>query len=232
MSRHATLSQSRFPLDGDSLTQAEEWAKTSAFQILDWTWRAYDALHANILSGADLTRPLEQLERDLAQLHFGEIQSLWARETGGECAYSPRHEQPEFETRSPAPAKPPAYDIAFVWNDNPRIAWPIEAKVVPTPGTLAAYLGDTQKFCSGTAAPFTGEGAQIAYLLTGTPREFFDNLRSSPLTSSLQHFQDFPKGSHGVSSHVRNSAPDLRLHHLAMSCWPDRTLLPLADFDS
>jgi hypothetical protein len=40
-------------------------------------------------------------------------------------------------TRSAAPAKPPAYDIAFIWHDNPRVAWPIEAKVVPTPGTLA-----------------------------------------------------------------------------------------------
>lgn len=217
MSRHATLSQSRFPLDGDSLTQAEEWAKTSAFQILDWTWRAFDALQANVLSGADLTKPLEQLERDLAQLHFGEILSLWARETGGECAYSPRHEHPEFETRSPAPAKPPAYDIAFVVNLNSRIAWPIEAKVLKTPGTLSDYLGDTAKFENGIAAPLVGEGAQIAYLLTGTADEFFANL-ATRLSSPLEPVPNFSTRAHRVSSHARNRIPDLQLHHMAMKC--------------
>ena len=232
MTRRPTLSEISFPLDSDSQAQAQKWAQAASTQILDWTWRGFDKLHNGVLSKIDMNQSLEQLERDLARLHFTEINILWAQETGGFSSLTPHHEYPELETRSRAPAKPPAYDIAFVWNDNPRIAWPIEAKVLPTPGTLADYLGDTQKFCGGTAAPFTGEGAQIAYLRSGTPREFFDNLRSSPLTSSLQHFQDFPKGSHGVSSHVRNSAPDLRLHHLAMSCWPDRTLLPLADFDS
>lgn len=217
MSRYVTLSQSRFPLDGDSLTQAEEWARASAFQILNWTWRAFDALQTNVLSSVDPAKPLEQLERDLAQLHFGEIQSLWARETGGECAYSPRHEQPEFETRSAAPAKPPAYDFAFVVNFNPRIAWPIEAKVLKTPGTLAEYLGDTAKFQSGIAAPLVGEGAQVAYLLTGAEREFFTNL-DSRLKMALSMVSEFLDRPHRATLHPRFKAPDLRLHHLAMYC--------------
>ena len=143
---------------------------------------------------------------------------LWAQETGGECAFTPHHEYPELETRSPAPAKPPAYDIAFVWNANPRIAWPIEAKVVPTPGTLADYLGDVKKFTDGIAAPLSGVGAQIAYLLTGTTDDFFNNL-STRLSITLQTLAEFSSRAHRVSSHTRNGIPDLELHHMAMFCF-------------
>ena len=170
------------------------------------------------MASVDLTQPLEQLERDLARHHFREINMFWAQETGGECAFTPHHEYPELETRSPAPAKPPAYDIAFVWNANPRIAWPIEAKVVPTPGTLADYLGDVKKFTDGIAAPLSGVGAQIAYLLTGTTDDFFNNL-STRLSIPLQTLAEFSSRAHRVSSHTRNGIPDLELHHMAMFCF-------------
>lgn len=216
MSRPA-LSELRWLMDDESRRQAEDWAAGASNQVLDWTWRAFDALHANVLSRVDMTQPLDQLERDLARHHFSEIQTLWAKDTGGECAFHPHHEYPELETRSAAPAKPPAYDIAFVWNTNPRIAWPIEAKVVPTPGILAEYLGDVKKFTDGIAAPLVGEGAQIAYLLSGGASDFFSNL-SVKLALQLQDVPEFSTRPHRVGQHARTTAPDLWLHHMVMRC--------------
>lgn len=209
------MSEIVWPMDEESGQQAKEWAASVSRQVLDWTWRAFDLLLAGALRSVDLTQPLEQLERDLARHHFREINILWARETGGECAFTPHHEYPELETRSPAPAKPPAYDIAFVWNANPRIAWPLEAKVVPTTNTLADYLGDVKKFTDGIAAPFSGIGAQIAYLLTGATEDFFNNLRAR-LSSPLQTSAEFSTRAHRFSSHTRKGCPNLQLYHLAM----------------
>jgi hypothetical protein len=204
-------------MDDESRQQAQEWANGITSQVLDWTWRAFDMVRVGALASVDLTQPLEQVERDLARHHFREINILWAQETSGECAFTPHHEYPEMETRSPAPAKPPAYDIAFVWNANPRIAWPIEAKVVPTPGTLADYLDDVKKFTDGIAAPLSGIGAQIAYLLTGTTDDFFDSL-GIRLSLPLQTLAEFSARAHRVSSHTRKSSPNLELHHMAMFC--------------
>ena len=211
------MSELAWPLDDESRLQAQEWANGIASQVLDWTWRAFDLVRAGAIGGLNLAQPLEQLERDLARHHFIEIINLWKQETDGECAFTPHHEYPELETRSPAPAKPPAYDIAFVWNANPRAAWPIEAKVVPTPGTLADYIGDVQKFTDGIAAPLSGIGAQIAYLLTGTTDDFFNKLRAR-LSLPLETSAEFSARAHRVSSHTRNGYPNLELHHMAMRC--------------
>ena len=212
-----TFSELAWPMDADSRQQAQEWAGEVATQVLEWTWRAFDSLRANVLTRIDLNQPLEQLERDLTSHHFREIQQLWKTETEGFSAFSPHHEWPEMATRSPAPAKPPAYDLAFVWNDNPRVAWPIEAKVVPTTGTLAQYVADTAKFTGGIAAPFVSEGAQVAYLLTGETAEFFSNL-SAGSSITLEEAAEFSDRPHRISLHARAPAPDLRLHHMAMFC--------------
>lgn len=212
-----TLSELRWPVDDESRRQAENWATSISIQALDWTWRAFDKLRGNLLSRVNMNAPFDQLERDLTRNHFAEIQALWAKETEGESSIEPQPEYPEMETRAPAPAKPPAYDIAFVWKENRRIALPIEAKVVPTPGTLAPYLGDTTKFESGTAAPLVGGGAQIAYLLIGSTDDFFSNL-SAKLTSRLDLVTEFSHRPHRTTRHSRVSALELTLHHMAMHC--------------
>jgi hypothetical protein len=192
-------------MDDESRQQAQEWANGITSQVLGWAWRAFDMVRSGALGSVDLTQPLEQLERDLARHHFVEILNLWKHETDGECAFTPHHEYPELETRSPAPAKPPAYDIAFVWNANRRVAWPIEAKVVPTANTLADYLGDVKKFTDGIGAPLSGIGAQIAYLLAGATDDFFSNLRGR-LSSPLQTLAEFSARAHRVSSHRRKGS--------------------------
>lgn len=212
-----TLSDLRWPMDEDSRQQAEEWAAGESNRLLDWTWRGFDALRANVLSHVDLNQPLDQLERDLTSKHFIEINRIWAAETGGECSFVPHHEFPENQTRPGGSGKPPASDISFIWYENQRVSWPIEAKVLKTPGTLAEYVTDTAKFVNGIAAPLVGEGAQIAYLLTGLPDDLFSNLNAR-LSSPLQVVPEFPSRPHRTSSHARTTAPDLRLHHMAMLC--------------
>ncbi len=211
------MSKLRWPMDNDSRRQAENWAAGITFQALDWTWRGFDALCENVLRQVNLNQPLDQLERDLTSKHFIEINRLFAAETEGLSSIIPHHEFPENESAPGGSGRPPASDLSFIWYHNQRVSWPIEAKVLKTPGTLVEYLGDTAKFENGIAAPLVGEGAQIAYLLTGTTDDFFTKLKAK-LTSPLDPVQGFSDRPHRVSSHRRAAAPVLCLHHLAMRC--------------
>jgi hypothetical protein len=218
MTRRSTFSELRWPDDPAEADLPIRWAESVATQVLDWTWRAFDALRTEHLLRIDLSQPLEQLERDLTSQHFIEIQLIVGRETGGYSAFVPHHEWPENASRSSAMAKPPAYDLAFVSLDNRRWAWPIEAKVVPTPGRLSEYLEDVQgKFIRCVAAPLIGEGALIAYLLTEETSKVFENL-AQRLNQTLELVSEFRDRPHRISRHSRVDAPDLRLHHMLMQC--------------
>jgi len=209
-----TASELRWPMDAEAMQQALDWADGVATQAIDYVLRSLERLRSDVLDSIDLTQPLEQLERDLTSNHFLELQKLWANETGGYSSFSPHHEFPEMETRSPAPAMPPAYDIAFVWQANRRVAWPIEAKVLPTPNTLAQYLTDTEKYIIGKAAPLSSQGAQIGYLLSGTCEEFFDALSSKLSGKLVSVTQNVPE--HRISHHTRTDNNQLLIHHLGL----------------
>lgn len=170
------------------------------------------------MPSVDLTQPLEQLERDLTRNHFIEIQELFKLETDGFSSFVPVPEWPEMESRTSPSAKPPAYDLAFVSLTNRRWAWPIEAKVVPSPTRLAKYLKDVDdKFVAGIAAPLVGEGAMIGYLLTPETTLVFENL-AKRLGQALEPVPEFRDRQHRVSYHPRVRAPRLRLHHMLMEC--------------
>ena len=219
MSRRPTISEQRWPNDPNLTVQARQWAGDVAVQVLDWTWRAFDRLKSGYLSKVDLTQPLEQVERSLTAAHYIELNALWAQETGGYSSISPVSEWSEMETRPSAPGKPPAYDFAFVWCENHRIAWPIEAKVVPGARSIAEYMTDVEKFTTGVAAPLSGEGGVIAYLLKGKEADFLAVLQSK-LTASLMtpSASELAARAHRMSHHDRATAPGLRLHHLVMLC--------------
>jgi len=219
MRRRETFSEQRWPVDEESLEQARSWATSITTQVLDWTWRGFDQLRDEHLFHTDLQQPLDQLERDLTSKHFTHINKLWAQETCGYSSMNPHHEWPELETRPPPPGRPPAYDFAFVNEENQRIAWPIEAKIVRNPRALARYLLDVRKFVKGTAAPFIGEGGLIAYLLGGLPSALLRKIELR-LGVTLDVVADFCLRHHRASQHSRSSAPSLRLHHMIMECGP------------
>ena len=56
-----TLSDLVWPMDDESRRHAEEWAAGVSVQVLDWTWRAFDVLHANVLRRIDMSQPLARL---------------------------------------------------------------------------------------------------------------------------------------------------------------------------
>ena len=225
MTRRAAFREQAWPGDAAFKKLALEWAEAVSQRILGWVWRGFDALLAGPMARVDLTQPLEQLERDLTNLHFLEIQFLWRTETDGFSSLTPGHEIPEFESRHSARAKPPAYDLGFVYSENPRVIWPIEAKVVRKSSALNAYLTDVRdKFIAGVAAPFVGQAGMIGYLLTGTAREVFTGLETE-LSQTLDHPSAFDSRDHGTSFHTRGRSPfgrdlpDLLLHHLVMTCF-------------
>ena len=111
---------------------------------------------------------------------------------------------------------PRPYDFAFVWYDNQRVAWPVEAKILRTPLSFAEYLNDVQKFTSGIAGPFVGEGGLIAYLLSATASDFFHGL-ANELNHAIQTVSEL-RLDPIVHPHICEGAPDLRLHHMAMRC--------------
>lgn len=219
MTRCPTFSELRWPDDPSDADLPTRWAASVAIHVLDLTWQAFDTLRADHLARIDLRQPLEQLERDLTRNHFIEIQRLFATETDGYSSFVPHHEWPETESRTSPSARPPAYDLAFVSLANRRLAWPIEAKVVPSSHRLGEYLKDVNdKFVGGVAAPLVGEGGMIAYLLTSETATFFENLAERLAQILEQPDPRFRKRPHRISHHSRAAAPDLRLHHLLMPC--------------
>ncbi|HXD00379.1 MAG TPA: hypothetical protein VN048_13635 [Verrucomicrobiae bacterium] len=216
MSRRPALSEMLWPDDPADADLPVQWAEGISILVLDWLWRGYDQLRDKHLSRVDMTQSIEQLERNLTFLHFGEILEIWARDTEGFCSLRPGHEIPEFENRISPSAKPPAYDLGFVHAENQRWIWPIEAKVLSTSAALAEYMNDVRgKFVAGIAGPFVGEGGMIGYLVHGLPSDVFDKL-TRELGQQLLLVSEFNARQHRSSHHVRTDAPSLRLHHMIM----------------
>jgi hypothetical protein len=73
--------------------------------------------------------------------------------------------------------QPPEYDLAYVLRADERIMWPLEAKVLETDGDVGEYIKDLKnEFLTCRYAPFSSEGAMLAYLLSGKPEIVFGNL--------------------------------------------------------
>jgi hypothetical protein len=215
MSRR-TFNSLAYPKDLDDPSLPVEWAAGVSREILEIAWESFDRLKENVLKGIDLTQKIEQLERAITANHYFEIFVVHNERSDGFSSFIPVHEHDEFETLSSAGAKPPSNDFGFVHMVQRRWAWPIEAKVVPTVGTLHEYMIDVEKFKNGIAAPLVGEGAIIGYLLKGAAKDFFENL--SAKVSPLEVVDGFPDDRHRSSMHDRSTAPQIRLHHLAMAC--------------
>ena len=160
----------------------------------------------------------DELERSITQLLEPQIRRTM---TGDEPFYV-QHGPYENETRRPPPAQPPQYDIAFVLSANPRIMWPLEAKVLRTDKTIALYVTDiVDEFLTCRYAPFSSEAAMLGYLFTGNPGHVFTNI-AEKLKCTLYDHSSFPKRQHKTSKHMRTVPADkaypqeFRCHHLIM----------------
>ena len=195
-----------------------KWRFDASTLMLGWIWAGYDLLVAEILSKADWHVAKDDLEREISQLLEIRIRRSMPQVT---FCYI-QHEPKERETRKPAPAQPPEYDLAFVLYSNERIMWPMEAKILKTDQQVDGYIKDIQnEFLTCRYAPFSDEGAMLGYMLSGLPDIVFLKIAEA-LGAKLKGHRDFPNRYHRISSHLRlvpKGKPypkNFRCHHLMM----------------
>ena len=170
--------------------------------LLGFVWSGWDLLTAEVLSRVDLRAADRDLERTVTQLLVPRVR----RAMSGDEPFEVEHGPYEYETAQPPPAQPPQYDIAFVLNANPRVMWPLEAKVLRTGRAVANYVDDVRnQFLVCRYAPFSREGAMLGYLIVGSPDIAFKNIAAA-VPCRLIHHTAFPNRSHKFSRH-RRTAP-------------------------
>jgi hypothetical protein len=189
------------------------WTNDQANILLSYVWAAYDSMRANM----PYVDPRD-LERSITQLLEPRINDAM---TGDEPFYI-QHGSFEHETMASPPAQPPAYDLAFVLRADERIMWPIEAKVLETPKTVAEYERDIrQEFLTCRYGPFSGAGAMLGYLLAGTAAEALKAIEAK-LGCALYMVPTFAARPHRVSNHQRtvpagkNYPVDFHCYHLIL----------------
>ena len=197
---------------------AKTWVAGSSDVMLGSIWRAYDALLVSTAIKAALTTAHDDVERGITRLLYFELDNLLT----GDEPFRLLAEAPEDEARKHPPARPPAYDIAFAMRVNPRIMWALEAKVLPTPATLADYVTTLKKrYLSGDYAPFVSEGAMVGYLLRGCSDEVFAAI-AKQLGTRLSKPNQWKTRAHRISAHQRNIPPNkpypkrFHCHHLIL----------------
>jgi hypothetical protein len=181
-------------------------------------WEAYEIVRTSVLAQIDMERPTDDVEREITE-HF---ELALRRAIPGHGPFDVRHAVCERESRADPPAQPPLYDIAFQLRENPRVMWPIEAKVLRTPGRVADYVTTVRtRFLTCVYAPFSAEGTMVAYLLSGRPNDVFKQIEAR-IPCALLSFAPLFHRPHRYSQHVR-SVPsgkpysrNLKLHHLIL----------------
>lgn len=206
--------QPRPPTDAAFIAGASRWLRDSEGAMLQRVWEGFDDLLRTrpAFDGSDLERSItERLEACIQD------------SMSGDEPFTVQHGPHERETKRPAPAQPPQYDIAFAFRADPRVMWPLEAKVLETPRTLAEYVSDiNDQFLTCRYAPFSRSGAMLGYLLSGNAAEAFNGL-SARLGCALEISTRHAERPARFSMHVR-SVPagkpypkNFQCHHLIMT---------------
>jgi hypothetical protein len=168
--------------------------------MLTAVWCAYDTLVVEVLATIDITKADAELERAITQL----LEPRVRRQLSGDEPYYVQHGPYKYATRRPAPAQSPQYDLAFVLHQNPRIIWPLEAKLLRSDGTVVAYVQDLHnEFLTGRYAPYASSSAMLGYLLHGSPEKVLDNIEAA-IACRLQPHPAFSTRHHRISAHFRN----------------------------
>lgn len=140
----------RWPETPEFSQVASKYAANAIDIMLEKVWRGYERLVDEFLSTIDIKLADEELERTITQTLQPHIRDCMS----GDETYDVQHGRYEPETRAPAPAQPPEYDIAFFLKSNGRIMWPLEAKVMRSPANVAPYVKDIRnEFLTGRYAP-------------------------------------------------------------------------------
>jgi hypothetical protein len=203
LAKKSTFSERRWPNTAEFTSFLSEWNASGSAVLLKLVWKGYDIFYREVLAGIDCSKDDEDLERDITMLLEPRIRQAM---TGDEPFYV-QHSSYERETRKKSPAQPPEYDIAFVCHNNPRIMWPLEAKILRTDSALSEYVKEVKNnFLTCRYAPFSAEAGMIGYLLSGMPQKVFDKIAHS-LECTLYDHPEFKERSHKFSEHQRKVPP-------------------------
>lgn len=202
--RIVTIYDHAFPNAPEWNGIADAWSSDVVESMLSLIWEGYDRMKAKILSKVDFTQPLHQLERTLTDAHATEILLLWKSNRTGFESFLPKTEMWEPSSITSPSAMPPSYDIGFENVNDPRLRWPVEAKVLSRPTDVRRYLDDLNlKYLTGVGAPFSPQAALIGYLMDGKTIDAIAAIQSA-LKASLKPFPPFAHRKHHTSEHPRS----------------------------
>lgn len=218
MSTRSTISNIIFPNSYDFISVVKKWNKNASEIMLRYVWEAYDVLKEETFTKIDWNQTYQHIEVNITQLFEPKIRACMS----GFEPFFLQHGPFEFESRSGSKGQPPQYDIAFIWKANPRIMWPLEAKVLKSDGDLSEYIKEIHNnFLTCRYAPFSSEGAMLGYLLKGTPDNVFRNIERKLPCTLIDHIA-FPERDHKISDHKRvvpaskNYSKLFRCNHLIL----------------
>jgi hypothetical protein len=186
--------------------------------ILGYVWAGFDHFKTEVLDkNPPPTRDNADLERDLTEMLYPHIlQALPAS-----LPYYLQHEKKEREQAVPG-RQPPEPDLSFILFSNIRITFSMDSKVVERDGVanIADYVDTVRnRFVSCVYAPFSKEGAMLAFLLDGSVKTMFRSLGTA-MGCSVSRAAYITARNHKTSKHNRTAAAckhkKFRCHHLVM----------------
>jgi hypothetical protein len=212
----STPTEARFPNISEFAALAQSWAADANQRLLGYVWAGYDLLRAEVLQQIDCRKDDRDLERCITQLLEPRIRKVMP----ADAPFYIQHGPYEDETAVSAQAQPPQYDLAFVLFHNPRVMWPLEAKILRTPGAVAPYVKEVgSNFLTCRYSPFSSEAAMLGYLVAGSPKVALTRIQIS-LGTKLKRHPPFTNRQHATSDHSR-SVPasktyprEFRCHHM------------------
>ena len=201
-----TIRERLHGLPPNSAALIKIWNSALVDTLLKLVWDAYDDLHEEVLSKLDWTEDFADLERSITQ----DFARLINRKKDGFLPVDVQHGSFEEESRSTikANAQPRQNDIAFVLTADPRIMWPLEAKVLKTDKDTNENLRDyidtlNSRLLTGVYAPFSTGAAMLGYLMSGDAETVISHI-GVRLGSDMKAYQIFPNRCHKTSDHTRN----------------------------
>lgn len=216
--RNIDLGRATQPPTPEFMQVSRQVEENISAQIARCLWGAYDLLKAELLR-----RPFRDPDDYVLECSITEELESRVHDTmSGEEPFRVQHECREWEGSPPGTTRPPQYDIAFKLRANSRTKWPVEAKVLRTPGQVSAYVADlNEQFLTCRYAPLSSEGAMLGYLLSGTADAAFTAIAAA-VPCALADYADASGRAHKTSDHIRtastcrNSPANFRCHHLIM----------------
>lgn len=219
--RVSTLFQQAWPQTPEFDAISHAWPDHVVVEMLSLVWSGFDRMKTLHLKAVDFSQTIHQLERSLTDLHAREITLLWKAQCNGFESFLPKHEAWELASCSSPSAMPTSYDFGFELVSDPRLRWPVEAKILADDRDVSRYLDDLRnKYLTGKGAPFSRSAALIGYLRSGMPNAALSAIAAS-LKQELVAYVPFKARAHRTSHHRKKlgtkptqAISDFVCHHL------------------